>query len=286
MDSPPIPLQYNFSIVSFFDVLGFRQIVETKEPEEIERILTLFDYNSNPRTRYDTGPGADLSHSAADETGLIYTGFSDLGVRSVNVRSEENLAASYGVLFHEILDLTHIQIELVAKSILIRGGLTVGEIAHTDEMVFGPAMNRAYKIESELAVYPIILIDQVALDSLSLPEMRPYDRTEEQERPYINNLIAPLDDGRSFIDYLHSAADEIDDNERYIRFLRHHQQLIESALGQTQSPSVTSKYFWLARYHNRVVSDYYGGLRDLDEDPDSYYIFQNSLPPLPPRSSV
>src|SRR5690606_32040123 len=123
MESPTPDLDYKYSIVSFFDVMGFQSLITSRSPEEIKRILTWFDYICNSRTPHDTGPGANLSRMAADDKELVYTGFSDLGIRSVNVHSASNLETPYGALFYEILDLTHIQMELVAKSILIRGGV-------------------------------------------------------------------------------------------------------------------------------------------------------------------
>lgn len=45
-------------------------------------------------------------------------------------------------------------------SLLLRGGLTLGKLLHKQNgPLFGPAMNRAYLLESEMAKYPRILID-------------------------------------------------------------------------------------------------------------------------------
>lgn len=46
-------------------------------------------------------------------------------------------------------------------SLLLRGGLTLGQLIHKENgPLFGPAMNRAYQLESKVAKYPRILIDQ------------------------------------------------------------------------------------------------------------------------------
>jgi hypothetical protein len=49
--------------------------------------------------------------------------------------------------------------------ILLRGGICVGDISmdpdpRSDEIVFGPAMVRAYELERDAAVYPRIVIDR------------------------------------------------------------------------------------------------------------------------------
>jgi hypothetical protein len=43
---------------------------------------------------------------------------------------------------------------------LLRGGITIGDLIHDDEVVFGPALNRAYELESTVADYPRMVLDQ------------------------------------------------------------------------------------------------------------------------------
>jgi hypothetical protein len=43
--------------------------------------------------------------------------------------------------------------------ILIRGGITIGDVIHDDEVVFGPGLNRAYELESKLADVPRVVLD-------------------------------------------------------------------------------------------------------------------------------
>jgi len=52
------------------------------------------------------------------------------------------------------------QLMTAAMHFLLRGGIVVGDIYHDDEVVFGPALNRAYELESNVAIYPRIVIDE------------------------------------------------------------------------------------------------------------------------------
>jgi hypothetical protein len=45
------------------------------------------------------------------------------------------------------------------SGLLIRGAITIGDIVHDDSIVFGPALNRAYELESQQAIYPRIILD-------------------------------------------------------------------------------------------------------------------------------
>nr|WP_317187917.1 hypothetical protein [Acinetobacter gerneri] len=68
-------------------------------------------------------------------------------------------------------------------NILLRGALTIGEIYHDENMVFGPAMVEAYELESKVAEFPrIILHDKIEADYEQwLAEVR---ATDDQERIY------------------------------------------------------------------------------------------------------
>jgi hypothetical protein len=47
---------------------------------------------------------------------------------------------------------------------LVRGGITIGDIVHDEEVVFGPALNRAYHLEHDIAKYPRIVVDPEVVD--------------------------------------------------------------------------------------------------------------------------
>jgi len=90
---------------------------------------------------------------------VLVTFFSDSLVLSAKV---EDVIASQLVL------------DIVAKlslrlwqdhNLLIRGGITIGKLLHKENgPLFGPAMNRAYFLESEKAINPRILIDKVCFE--------------------------------------------------------------------------------------------------------------------------
>ena len=48
--------------------------------------------------------------------------------------------------------------------IRIRGGMCKGPIYHTNEMVFGPGVNQAYTMESQIALFPRIIVDKRIVD--------------------------------------------------------------------------------------------------------------------------
>lgn len=63
-------------------------------------------------------------------------------------------------MFFVLLDVIHLQLELMGLGILIRGGIAIGPLYHSGQIVYGPAMNQAYLLESVYAVYPHIILDE------------------------------------------------------------------------------------------------------------------------------
>jgi hypothetical protein len=47
---------------------------------------------------------------------------------------------------------------------LVRGGVSFGDLVHDDECVFGPALNRAYELESKIADKPRVIVDRVVVE--------------------------------------------------------------------------------------------------------------------------
>jgi hypothetical protein len=53
-----------------------------------------------------------------------------------------------------------IQVGAAVAGFLIRGGITIGDVIHDEECVFGPGLNRAYELESKIARFPRFVLDQ------------------------------------------------------------------------------------------------------------------------------
>jgi hypothetical protein len=58
------------------------------------------------------------------------------------------------------------QIAVAMSGFLLRGGITVGDVVHNDECVFGPGLNRAYELESKIAYYPRFALDRDVVEEL------------------------------------------------------------------------------------------------------------------------
>lgn len=130
---------YEKRIVAFVDILGFKTIIE--------------DSICDTSLRRKVLEATEIIHSRREGriVGTQVTTFSDSAVISypLNMRN---------ALFHTIIDIIHLQLELGNKGIMLRGGIAIGDVYHDDDIVFGPAMNEAYFLESKVAKFPRVVI--------------------------------------------------------------------------------------------------------------------------------
>lgn len=235
--------EYRRSIVTFIDILGFRQILEERSAHEIFQMLD--------RVR----EFADFSDRTARVFESSALQFSDSVIRVIPLDSRSNLLAPNGLLFWELLDLVHIQAELANNEIFIRGAVTVGDMAVQENHYFGPALVRAYELEHSVATYPRIVVDpDVLFGELWEDErLQSSHNLSSDEWEYITRLLRPQPERFYHVDYLNGIRDEAETIEHYLEFIANHGDLIAAGLKNSESDSVRMKYEWLLDYHNEVV---------------------------------
>ena len=196
---------YEPCIVSFIDVLGFRNLLGTRHAHDIRDVLL--------QLREFTAPIEERPTRRVKDARLLSRAFADSvsdGVVRVRVFDTQY---NDGAFFHELLDLLHAQIECIGHGVVIRAGVAIGN-AHVGldgkGPVFGPAMVRAYEIETNEAVYPRIVVDHAAYQSfLEDARLRKQDHRLEEELRYVDRLLRVNSDGKRFVDYLAASKSSL-----------------------------------------------------------------------------
>lgn len=170
---------YEKRFIAFIDLLGFGSLVEKSaiEPDLPKKILDAL-VTLQPRTieeeayasiNYEMCPPEEvaavrelleiMTRNMKSMHPVVITYFSDSLV--ISARSDDVIASQM------ILDLlAKLTIKMwVDHSLLLRGGITEGDLIHLENgPLFGPAMNRAYYLESKIAKHPRVLIDGTSLE--------------------------------------------------------------------------------------------------------------------------
>jgi hypothetical protein len=249
MARPPRPIDYRPAVITFVDILGFREIVRERSASEVQDILG----------RVRSFAARETGEQSFEHTRAF--SFSDSVIR---VRHYDTEYPS-GALFQEVLSLVHAQGELINDGVLLRGGLTTGLIHAESTSIFGPGFVRAYGLESEFANYPRIVLGAEVFSALRTDErLHANHHDAVDEIHYLRHLLRRSDDGLWFVDYLKAFREELDNPDVYPDLLLRHRDTIVSG-ASNPAERVQQKYHWLALYHNQVCQEF--GLNEFRISP-------------------
>jgi hypothetical protein len=122
---------YDDRVVLFMDILGFRDLIRRERQDVVAEALAAIavQYKEN----------------------IQISAFSD------NVAVSMIVAGGCELL--QIIQVSsYLSWLLLHKGVLSRGGIAIGKLHHDNGIIFGPALNDAYELESQVAVYPRIIL--------------------------------------------------------------------------------------------------------------------------------
>jgi len=237
---------YEKAIVSFIDILGFKEFVENSSAELIKSILDRVHKFTKPII---TDEKLDY------ETEADVISFSDCIIRVRRTERELNVYQPLGFVVYELDELLIAQGELAAQGIFLRGGITYGDIYFHENMIYGPALNQAYELENQYAVYPRIVLSPHLISETKINRLlKDEERTHEEELEYIEELIKEGDEGIWFVDYLRGMRNLFHRPKEFVDYLlKHKKNICEGAQKFKKINKPLIKYLWLAKYHNDFI---------------------------------
>jgi hypothetical protein len=150
---------YKTHLVAFIDLLGFEKAVETNNKNElILKLLQQMKFFNNETEGVDTYKDEQGNDCTVVHPKVIT--FSDCIVISI---SNEQCSWKQAVIEmkNHLLQLARIA---HYRGFLLRGGITIGALYHQDNIIFGPALNAAYKMEREIAKNPKIILSKTVFN--------------------------------------------------------------------------------------------------------------------------
>lgn len=229
---------YDERVVAFVDILGFSSMINksSSDVEEYKKIKFALETIQNVK-------------KISDINGAKVTTFSDSIVLSYPANGRDPL---YSIL----LDLIHLQIDLLQQGVLVRGGVAKGKVRHVKEMVFGPAMVLAYELESKYAVYPRIIVEKDLVD-WECENYRNQLYGAEFDIADLHSLLKEDEYNDIFFIDILSQQNELDLIEDYEILLQRVREIIINGLSNNKNnKSVVMKYIWLKNYFNDILLKY------------------------------
>ncbi|WP_277587532.1 hypothetical protein [Psychrobacillus antarcticus] len=197
-------VNYEKKLVLFLDVLGFSNLVR-ESMDDNQKFKMILEFLSDLQTYIKEQQEFEIKHEEfqriikkvigknseqqyENPSKFEYTMFSDSLVISLSFKSFESLKGL-------ITRMGILQAKYMSKGMLLRGGITFGELHHEGSICFGPAFLRAYELECNIAKYPRILIDRGILEGEMIPNDWDSNTSENYyyiTQPWIKSSTNPL----------------------------------------------------------------------------------------------
>ncbi len=131
--------------VAFIDVLGSSEAIKNNANESLNAIHIAYDETiiefKKFHSEYMNEPKVDI--------------FSDNIILSNEIIEGKEESAFISIAFFSAL----LQMNMWVNNLLVRGGISCGNFFSDERMIWGNALVRAYNLESQIAIYPRIIVE-------------------------------------------------------------------------------------------------------------------------------
>jgi hypothetical protein len=139
--------------------------------------------------------------------------------------------------------VTQVQARLLANNgLALRGAITIGEVCHRPNFVFGPALVRAYQLESKFASFPRVIVD---------PKL--YEGSITPVGTFAPFLTRDGDDDHLFVDFIRVMGDSTGAIRQFDAFRKTIMTELLNARHYHKA-SISGKWRWLGTYFNSCMN--------------------------------
>lgn len=238
---PPSEIDYEQRIVAFIDILGFESFV-TRADKDISAQAKIIQALRKIK-------GMSTNADGQGGSGLRAQNFSDSIILSANNTPDG--------FWHLVLEVNSLSWNLLSEGILIRGAITVGNIYHDDDIVFGKGVNEAYRLETNIARVPRIMLSQTAVAAANQ-----WHVAGGAWESYKDKFLMRSSDGVWFVHVLADLRNWRLGGEEQIALIEQcnlFTSVVQGMIDETvESPNIYEKIKWLAIYLNWSLEHQYG----------------------------
>jgi len=229
-------IRYDNKIVTFLDILGFRNLVFQDKGDSIKSIRKL---DLALRKSIELLDEYDQKWFSAKL-------FSDCICLSCNDNDLD-------IMLREVALL---QLFLTIEGIFLTGAIARGLHFENERLIFSEGLINAYEMQDG-EKYPRVIVNGTLLERMKKESCSHYGGQ-------LSLFLIEGPDGRQFLDYLQPLVEEDGLKGEMESLLESHKNaIIQKVLENIKSPKVLDKYRWLSQYHNFKFREFY--------EPEDYF---------------
>jgi hypothetical protein len=187
---------------------------------------------------------------------LIYYGMSDAIVIAVPLMSEADDCSAINAVYDAFVATCGIGLLSLSIHVPMRAGLDVGVATQIeDKEIYGPALESAFYLESNLAEYPRLLVGKELLSYLYWVENKKCETrlglVAKETAKFCREMIIRDSDGRFMLDFLGNKIKESSDgviDKKLVADALDFVIVSHKQYHKTEDEALESRYFRLLRY--------------------------------------
>ena len=240
--------KYEEHLVVFIDLLGVREASYDDKTTQ-ENMLKLFTELATWSGEFSIRVKPQENGNSIQVRPAVST-FSDHIILTYPISSLKEHNIDWAVLIFLQKIISKIAIQSLQREFLLRGGITIGSLYHSQGVVFGETLIEAVNLESNIANYPRIVVSPKALQYFQIIQ-----------NSGLNAFIEDFD-GISYFDYLRNGITECSTiGDGFVTGFKH--WVNEASLiiwnnvadfKQKGELKKLAKWIWFKKYFDRCLS--------------------------------
>lgn len=210
--------QYTNQLVAFLDVLASKSKINTKD--FLPLLHSMYDKTIQIEDKMQNSLHDKLNVKIFSDNLLFARDYYEY----IKISEEEKNNIRRNI----IMIIARLQQEFLKRELLLRGGIAEGNCYFDKVMVMGDALIQAYKLESEVAIYPRIIISPNLCSNIS--------------QTIIEKYLKPDLDGYYYIDYISEFFNKTKASPELIQ--KCYDWLCQQ-IEDAESEHIAQKYRWL-----------------------------------------
>jgi hypothetical protein len=156
-------------------------------------------------------------------------------------------------VFQFLEHVAYFQGSLALLGIFVRGAVVVGEHFEDNQILFGPALIQAVYLEKKIAIWPRVVVAPDVVNLCNSCTLFPSQSNSDKDQ--LNHLLRRDSGGITYLNYIRTYCVVCNSTEQSQQFLqKHHNHIIQKARASAEHMDVSTKYYWVATYHNDEVA--------------------------------
>lgn len=228
-------IQYTRYYVAFLDILGFKNLVNNPDIS-CKEIASIFEFARYKHETFFKDTAGDVHSNIKMK---IMSDSICLYIKSDFPNALLYLTGYCTIFQHDLL---------LGKGLLVRGGITSGEMYAKDDIIFGPALTEAYLLEERNAKVPRIIIRKETIDEGT-------NGMDDDSLDLMRNILLRDDDAFYILNYFQFYflvyPNDAQSHAKAEEAVKAVKAIVADYLDTTIDDSIRQKYLYIEKKINR-----------------------------------